>query len=54
MTIFRNIKNGKLYTIEMVKRRMYTEQPYPVATPFGHNVTLKKVCMSEFVAVAYR
>jgi hypothetical protein len=53
MTIFRHIQNGKLYTIEMVKRRMYTEAPRPVATPFLHNETLKNVKMEQFVAVAY-
>lgn len=54
MTIFRHKKNGKLYTIEMVKRRMYTEAPQPVATPFNHKETLKKVKLSDFIAVSYR
>jgi hypothetical protein len=31
MTIFRHT-NGKLYTLELVKRRMYTEAPQLVAT----------------------
>ena len=52
MTIFRNVKNGKLYTLEMVKRRMYTEGPWLCATPYLHNEQIKKPKMNSFVAVA--
>ncbi len=54
MTIFRNIKNGKLYTIEMVKRRMYTEAPFPVATHYLHDEVIKNAKLKNFVAVAVR
>ena len=51
MTIFRHI-NGKLYTLEMVKRRMFTEGPWLCATPYLHNEQIKKPKMNSFVAVA--
>ena len=54
MTIFRNVKNGKLYTLEMVKRRMYTEGPWLCATPYLHNEQIKKPKMNSFVAVSYK
>lgn len=53
MTIFRH-KNGKLYTLEMVKRRMYTEMPQLHATPFRHNEQIKRPLMKDFVEVAER
>lgn len=51
MTIFRH-KNGKLYTLEMVKRRMYTEAPWLCATPFRHNEEIKRPVMMDFTAIA--
>ena len=53
MTIFRHI-NGKLYTLEMVKRRMFTEGPWLCATPYLHNEQIKKPKMDSFVAVSYK
>jgi hypothetical protein len=52
MTIFRNIKNGKLYTLEMVKRPRYTEASWLCATPYRHNEQIKRPKMDQFVAVA--
>lgn len=55
MTIFRHKKNGKLYTIEMVRRRRrITDGGGVEATPFNHNVTLRNVKLDDFVAVSYR
>jgi hypothetical protein len=51
MTIFRH-KNGKLYTLEMVKRRMFTEAPRLCATPYLHNTVIKKPKIAEFIAVS--
>jgi hypothetical protein len=53
MTIFRH-KNGKLYTLELVKRSKYTEAPWLCATPYHHNVTIRKPSMEDFTAIAYR
>lgn len=54
MTIFRHKKNGKLYTIEMVRRRGGGDGGGVEATPFNHNVTLRNVKLDDFVAVSYR
>ena len=51
MTIFRH-KNGKLYTLEMVKRRMYTEGPWLCATPYLHSVAIKTPKLIDFVPVS--
>jgi hypothetical protein len=51
MTIFRHT-NGKLYTLELIKRRMYTEAPQLVATPYRHNEHLKHPVMKYFTAIA--
>lgn len=51
MTIFRH-KNGKLYTIEMVKRRMFTESPWPYATPYRHDEQIKRPVITHFIAIA--
>lgn len=51
MTIFRHA-NGKLYTLEMVKRRMYTEGPWLCATPYLHNEKIKKPKLEDFIAVS--
>lgn len=51
MTIFRH-KNGKLYTIEMVKRRMFTESPWLCATPYRHDEQIKHPTMIDFVTIA--
>lgn len=51
MTIFRHI-NGKLYTLEMVKRRMYTEAPWLCATPYRHAEPVKRPKMNDFTAIA--
>lgn len=63
MTIFRH-KNGLLYTIEMVKRKMYTERPWIHAKPYLHDVELNRFCrkgnpkntlsIDEFVKVAVK
>lgn len=63
MTIFRH-KNGLLYTIEMVKRRMYTETPWIHAKPYLHDMELNRfdrngnpkntLDMSEFEKVAVK
>ena len=53
MTIFR-YTNGKLYTLEMVKRRMYTEAPQLVATPYRHDTSVKRPKMKNFTAIAER
>jgi hypothetical protein len=53
MTIFRH-NNGKLYTLELVRRRMYTEAPQLVATPYRHNEPVKCPVMKHFTAVATR
>lgn len=63
MTIFRH-KNGLLYTIEMVKRRMYTEAPWIHAKPYLHDVDLNRfsrngnpkntLSMKEFVKVSVK
>lgn len=53
MTIFRH-KNGKLYTLEMVKRRMYTEAPWLCATPYLHNEQIRRPKISDFSAVSYK
>jgi hypothetical protein len=53
MTIFRHI-NGKLYTLELVKRRMFTEAPWLCATPYLHTETVKRPLMSQFVAVSFK
>ena len=53
MTIFRHI-NGKLYTLEMVKRPMYTEAAQLVATPYRHNESVKRPEMVNFTAIAER
>ena len=53
MTIFRH-KNGKLYTLEMVKRRMYTEGPWLCATPYLHKEIIKRPRITDFVKVAVR
>jgi hypothetical protein len=51
MTLFRH-KNGKLYILEMVKRRMYTEIAQLVAIPFRHNEDIKKPKIEDFAAIA--
>lgn len=51
MTIFRH-KNGRLYTLEMVKRRMYTEAPWLCATPYRHAEPVKRPKMNDFTAIA--
>jgi len=51
MTIFRHT-NGKLYTLEMVKRRMYTEAPRLCATALYHSEVLKNPKMKNFAAVS--
>lgn len=51
MTIFRH-KNGKLYTIEMVRRRGWIEKARPVATPYRHNVEIKNPKIEDFVPVS--
>lgn len=51
MTIFRH-KNGKLYTLEMVKRRMYTEAPWLCATPYRHNDLIKHAKITDFTSIA--
>lgn len=51
MTIFRHA-NGKLYTLELVKRRMYTEAPQLVATPYHHSEPVKRPIMKHFTAIA--
>jgi hypothetical protein len=51
MTIFRHT-NGKLYTLELVKRRMYTEAPQLVATPYRHSEPVKRPVMKHFTAIA--
>lgn len=51
MTIFRH-KNGKLYKLEMVKRRMFTEAPWLCATPLYHNTQIKKPKLEHFMAVS--
>jgi hypothetical protein len=53
MTIFRH-KNGKLYTLEMVKRRMYTEAPWLCATPYLHNEAMKRPKLKDFVIVSVK
>jgi hypothetical protein len=51
MTIFR-YTNGKLYTLELVRRRMYTEAPQLVATPYRHSEPVKRPKMVNFTAIA--
>lgn len=51
MTIFRH-KNGKLYTLEMVKRRMFTEAPWLCATPYRHSTQIKRPEFNDFTAIA--
>jgi hypothetical protein len=51
MTIFRHT-NGKLYTLELVRRRMYTEAPQLVATPYRHSESVKRPKMVNFTAIA--
>jgi hypothetical protein len=51
MTIFRH-KNGKLYTLEMVKRPRYTEAPQLVATPYLHKEIVKRPKRADFTAIA--
>ena len=51
MTIFRH-KNGKLYTLEMVKRRMYTEAPWLCATPYRHTEQIRRPKVADFTAIA--
>jgi len=51
MTIFRH-KNGKLYTLEMVKRRMYTEAPRLIATPYLHDEQIKRPKIKDFEPVS--
>lgn len=51
MTIFR-YKNGKLYTLEMVKRRMFTEAPWLCATPYRHSKQIKRPKFNDFTAIA--
>jgi hypothetical protein len=51
MTIYRH-KNKKLYTLEMVRRRMYTEGPQLVAFPYKHNVEILKPRILDFVVVS--
>lgn len=41
MKIFRH-KNGLLYTLEIVNRRMYTEAPWLYAKPYLHNVEINR------------
>jgi len=53
MTIFRHV-NGKLYTLELVKRRMFTEAPWLCATPYLHTEIVKRPLMSQFVAVSFK
>ena len=53
MTIFRH-KNGNLYTLELVKRRMYTEAPQLHATPYLHSIEVKKPKLNDFTAIATR
>jgi hypothetical protein len=51
MTLFRH-KNGKLYTLEMVRRRLWLESPKLVATPYRHTLQIKKANVKDFVPVA--
>ena len=51
MTIFRH-RNGRLYTLEMVKRRMYTEAPQLVATPYRHSEPVRRPKLADFTAIA--
>ena len=51
MTIFR-YTNGLLYTLEMVRRRQYTEAPQLVATPYKHSVEVKNPRREDFTAIA--
>lgn len=61
MKIFRH-KNGLLYTLEVVKRRAYTEAPWIHAKPYLHGVELNrfnrkgdpknKLSLGEFTVVA--
>lgn len=51
MTIFRH-KNGKLYTLEMVRLIRYTCGPQLVATPYRHTEPVKRPKMSHFTAIA--
>lgn len=51
MTIFRHT-NGKLYMLELVKRRMYTEAPWLCATPYRHTKQIKRPVMKDFTAIA--
>ena len=51
MTIFRH-KNGKLYTLELVKRRMMIETPWLCANPYRHNENIKRPKMNGFTAIA--
>jgi hypothetical protein len=51
MTIFRH-KNGKLYTLEMVKRPRYIEKPWLCATAYRHNEQIKRPKMKDFTPVA--
>lgn len=51
MTIYKH-KNKKLYTLEMVRRRMYTKGPRLVATPYKHNIEILKPKILDFVAVS--
>ncbi len=51
MTLFRHT-NGKLYTLEMVRRRMYAEAPKLVATPYRHSEPVKHPVIKHFTAVA--
>lgn len=53
MTIFRH-NNGKLYTLEMVKRIRYTEAPWLYATPFNHKEAVKRPKITDFIAVSYK
>jgi hypothetical protein len=53
MTIFRH-SNGKLYTLELVKRRMFTEAPWLCAAPYLHTETVKRPLMAQFVAVSFK
>lgn len=51
MTLFRHV-NGKLYMLELVKRRMYTEAPWLCATPYRHAEQIKRPVMKDFTAIA--
>lgn len=51
MTLFRHT-NGLLYTLAMVRRRMYTEGPKLQATPYRHSREIKNPKQEDFTPIA--